>query len=182
MITISLCKFYPISTKETTKYINDKYCYRLAGSQFSIHPQSGPRSDQNPNSVHLVDHQQTFSISFSGTFKAPTQFPFPQDGGSRLHELRSNNLVVEHDIHTRSSSLSSTLGPGCALSLLSSSLHHRSPATGPAQVTSALAGFAAVSQDPTSAAVGYASGVAHHTFAPDALLEDPSQALPFFWQ
>ncbi|KAK3120178.1 hypothetical protein QOZ80_9AG0683080 [Eleusine coracana subsp. coracana] len=129
--------------------------------------------------MHLVDHQRTFSISFSGTFKTPKQFPFSQDGGIMPNAFRPNTLLAEDDSHTRSS-LSSTLGPECALSLLSSSLHRLpSPITCQAQqATSSLA-----SQDAaTPSTVGYASDVARHAFIPDSLFEDPSQALPFIWQ
>jgi hypothetical protein len=148
-------------------------------NQFTIHPQSATGSGQNSHSMHLVNRQRAFSISFSRTFKEPKQLPFSQDGGSMLKAFDPNNLLAEHDSQTRSRSLSSTLGPECALSLLSSSLHHPSPTIGPAQVSSSLACFADAT---TAAAVRYASGVAHHAFVPDALLEDPSQALPLIWQ
>ncbi|TVU06777.1 hypothetical protein EJB05_47527, partial [Eragrostis curvula] len=155
-------------------------------NQFAIYPQSTPRSGQNSDSMHMVNRQQTFSISFSETFKAPKAFAFSQDGGSMLNSSRQINLLTEHNSNTRASSicnsLPGTLGPECALSLLSSSLHRPSLTAGQAQVTSSLACIAAASQDTTAPAVAYSSGVGHHAFVPDAVFEDPSQALPFPWQ
>lgn len=172
-----LCNLYPIATKVATEYRNDKHNCYLAGNQYAIRPQSTTRLGQNSHSMNLVDHQHTFSISFSGAFKTPKQLPFSQDGGSMPNVLHPNTLLAELVNHTRSSSLSGTLGPECALSLLSSS--HPSPITGQAhQATSSLA-----CQDATTpSTVAYSSGVAHHAFVADALFDDPSQVLPFIWQ
>ncbi|CAL4993262.1 unnamed protein product [Urochloa decumbens] len=99
-------------------------------NQFEIYPQTIPTARQNSDSMHLVDNQPPFSISFS---RKPKQLPFPQDGGSMLRASRHGHFLVEDSNHTGSSAcnndLSSTLGPECALSLLSSSLHHPSPAS-----------------------------------------------------
>ncbi|CAL4984621.1 unnamed protein product [Urochloa decumbens] len=153
-------------------------------NQFEIYPQTIPTACQNSDSMHLVDNQPPFSISFS---RKPKQFPFPQDSGSMLRASRHGHFLVEDSNHTGSSEcnndLSSTLRPKCALSLLSSSLHHPSPA-GHAQVASALSRMASVSQYVATTAVttALASGEGHHVFIPDAVFEDPSQALPFSWQ
>jgi hypothetical protein len=135
----------------------------------------------------LVGRQQPFSISFART---PNQFSFPQGGGSLLHAARPG-LLAEGSSHTGSNicnnALSGTLGPECALSLLSSSLHCPSaagnPTTSQPQVASSLSRIAAVSQAATTAmTTAFAAGVGHHVFVPDAMFEDPSQALPFSWQ
>ena len=157
-------------------------------NQFEVYPRTIPTVGQNSDAMHLVGRQQPFSISFSRT---PNQFPFPQGGGSTLHAARPGHLLAEGSSHTGSSTcsnpLSGTLGPECALSLLSSSLHHPSaagiPTAGQPQVASSLSRIAAVSQAATTAmATAFAAGVGHHVFVPDAMFEDPSQALPFSWQ
>ncbi|XP_062183310.1 putative squamosa promoter-binding-like protein 19 isoform X2 [Phragmites australis] len=121
-----------------------------------------------------------------GTFKAPKQFPFSHDGGSMLSASRHGLLLDQDSSRTRSSTcnrLSGTLDPECALSLLSSSLHPPSPARIPtaviAQDASLLARFAPASQAATTV---FASGGGHHVLVPDAVFEDPSQALPFPWE
>ncbi|CAD6257050.1 unnamed protein product [Miscanthus lutarioriparius] len=142
--------------------------------------------------MQLVGRQQPFSISFSRT---PNQFPFPHGGGSALHAARPG-LLAEGSSHTGSrhtgsstcnNALSGTLGPECALSLLSPLLHRPSaagiPTNGQPQVASSLSRIAAVSQAATTAmTIAFAASVGHHVFVPDAMLEDPSQALPFSWQ
>ncbi|CAO2141716.1 unnamed protein product [Urochloa humidicola] len=151
---------------------------------FEIYPQTIPTACQNSDAMHLADRQPPFSISFS---RKPKLFPSPQDSGSMLSASRHSHLLIEDSNHARSSAcnddLSSTLGPECALSLLSSSLHHPSPA-GQAQIASALSRMASVSQQVATTAVttALASGEGHHVFIPDAVFEDPSQALPFSWQ
>ncbi|OEL24898.1 putative squamosa promoter-binding-like protein 19 [Dichanthelium oligosanthes] len=156
-------------------------------NQFEVYPRTVPTVGQNSDAMHLVDRQPTFSISFSRT---PKQFPFPQDGGSMLLTARPS-LLAEDRSHTGSSTcnnaLSGTLGPECALSLLSSSLHHPStagiPISGQTQVATSLSRMAASSQAATTAVTtAFASGGGHHVFVPDAMFEDPSQALPFSWQ
>ncbi|KAJ1275518.1 hypothetical protein BS78_05G141900 [Paspalum vaginatum] len=133
-------------------------------NQFEVYPPTIPTASQSSDAVHLVDHQPPFSISFART---PEQLPFPRDGRVGLH-------------------LSGTLGPECALSLLSSPLHHPStagiPTAGQAQFASLLSRVVAVSQSATSVTTASASGGSHRVFVPDAVFEDPSQALPFTWQ
>ncbi|RCV38224.1 hypothetical protein SEVIR_8G131700v4 [Setaria viridis] len=149
-------------------------------NQFEIYPQTTPTVRENSDTMHLVHRQPPFSISFSRT---PKQLPFPQDGGGMLSASHHGHFLVEDSNHTGSSACNNTLGPKCALSPLSSSLHHPSPA-GQAQVASALSRIASASQQVATAAVtaAFASGGSHHVFVPDAVLEDPSQALPFPWQ
>uniref|UniRef100_A0A0A9D3R7 SBP-type domain-containing protein n=1 Tax=Arundo donax TaxID=35708 RepID=A0A0A9D3R7_ARUDO len=155
-------------------------------NQFEIYPRAIPTAIQNSDAIHTVDRQPPFSISFSGAFKGPKQSPFSQSGGGMLSAPHPGHLLAEESSHARSNAcngFSGTLGPECALSLLSSSLHHPSPASIPttaqAQATSSLARFAPASQAATTA---FASGGGHHVFVPDAVFEDPSQALPFPWQ
>lgn len=156
----------------------------LAVNQFEFYPRTIPTVHlHSSDAVHLVDRQPPFSISFSRT---TTQFPLPQDCGSLPSASRHGHFLVEDSKHTGSTTcnndLSGTLGPECALSLLSSSLHHPSPA-GHAQVGSALSRIASASQQvATTAVTTAASGGIHHVFVPDAVFEDPSQALPFPWQ
>ncbi|KAL6659886.1 hypothetical protein ACP70R_002715 [Stipagrostis hirtigluma subsp. patula] len=160
-------------------------CHQV--NQFESYPRTIPTASQGSDTMHLVDHQPSFSITFSGTFKAPKQLPFSQDRDCMLSVSCPDPLLAEDSSHTRSSTchLSGTLVPECALSLLSSSMQHCSPAgiptTGQAQVASSLGHVAAASQAATSA---FASGGNHnhHVFAPDAVYEDPSEALPFPWQ
>jgi len=162
----------------------DNVCFFLAVNQFEIYPRTIPTARQDSDDMSLVDPQPPFSISFSRT---PKQFPFPHDGGSLLSASRHGHFLVQDGNHTGSSAcshnLSGTLGPECALSLLSSSLHHPSPA-GHAQVASALSRIASTSQQVAATAVttAFASGGGHHVFVPDAALKDPSQVLPFPWQ
>ncbi|XP_062183309.1 putative squamosa promoter-binding-like protein 19 isoform X1 [Phragmites australis] len=155
-------------------------------NEFAIYPRTIPTAGQNSDAMHMVDPQPPFSISFSGTFKAPKQFPFSHDGGSMLSASRHGLLLDQDSSRTRSSTcnrLSGTLDPECALSLLSSSLHPPSPARIPtaviAQDASLLARFAPASQAATTV---FASGGGHHVLVPDAVFEDPSQALPFPWE
>ncbi|XP_062197812.1 putative squamosa promoter-binding-like protein 19 [Phragmites australis] len=156
-------------------------------NQFAIYPRTIPTACQNSDTMHLVDRQPPFSISFSGAFKAPKRFPFMQDSGSMLSSPRPGHLLAEDSRHTGRSAcngLSSTLAPECALSLLSSSLHHRPspaniPSAGQVRVASSHTDIAAVSQATTTA---FASGGDDHVFDPDAVFEDPTQALPFPWQ
>jgi len=157
-------------------------------NQFEVYQRTIPTVSQNSDTMHLVGRQQPFSISFART---PNQFPFPQGGGSVLHAARPGLLLAERSSHSGSSTcnnaLSGTLGPECALSLLSSSLHRPSaagiPTNGQPQVASSLSRIAAVSQAATTAmTIAFAASVGHHVFVPDAMLEDPSQALPFSWQ
>jgi hypothetical protein len=159
-------------------------CFFLAVNQFEIYPQTIPTARQDSDTMNLVDPQPPFSISFSRT---PKQVPFPQDGGGLHSASRHGHFLVQDRNHTGSSvcnnDLSGTLGPECALSLLSSSLHHPSP-VGHTQIASALSRIASTSQQVAATAVttALASGGGHHVFVPDAALEDPSQALPFPWQ
>jgi len=162
--------------------VDDK-CYLPAVNQFEVYQRTIPTVSQNSDAMHLVGRQQPFSISFART---PNQFPFPQGGGSVLHAARPGLLLAERSSHSGSSTcnnaLSGTLGPECALSLLSSSLH-RPSAAGQPQVASSLSRMAAVSQAATTAmTTAFAAGVGHHVFVPNAMFEDPSQALPFSWQ
>jgi len=152
-------------------------------NQFEVYQRTIPTVSQNSDAMHLVGRQQPFSISFART---PNQFPFPQGGGSVLHAARPGLLLAERSSHSGSSTcnnaLSGTLGPECALSLLSSSLH-RPSAAGQPQVASSLSRMAAVSQATTTAmTTAFVAGVGHHVFVPNAMFEDPSQALPFSWQ
>uniref|UniRef100_A0A0A9D5K2 SBP-type domain-containing protein n=1 Tax=Arundo donax TaxID=35708 RepID=A0A0A9D5K2_ARUDO len=155
-------------------------------NQFAICQRTIPTAGQSSDTMHLPDHQTPFSISFSGTFKAPKQFPFSQDGGSMLNAACSGHPLAEDRSHTRSS----TLGPECALSLLSSPLPPSPvgiPTAGQAQVASSLARLAPASQAASSlvrlapasqaATAAFASGGGHHVFIPDAVFEDP-----FPWQ
>jgi len=167
--------------------VDDKCCYLPAVNQFEVYQRTIPTVSQNSDTMHLVGRQQPFSISFART---PHQFPFPQGGGSALHAACSG-LLAEGSSHTGSSTcnnaLSGTLGPECALSLLSPLLHRPSaagiPTNGQPQVASSLSRIAAVSQAATTAmTIAFAASVGHHVFVPDAMLEDPSQALPFSWQ
>lgn len=167
-----------------------------AVNQFEFYPQTIPTVGQNSDAVHLVGRQQPFSISFSRT--PPDEFPFPQGqgGGSsvlhHLHAARPGHHAEGSSSHTGSStrdnalSVSGTLGPECALSLLSSSLRRPStagvPAVGQPQVTASST--TAVSQAATAAVAtaAFAASAGHRVFVPDAMFEDPSQALPFSWQ
>ncbi|XP_066339981.1 putative squamosa promoter-binding-like protein 19 isoform X1 [Miscanthus floridulus] len=157
-------------------------------NQFEVYQRTIPTVSQNSDTMHLVGRQQPFSISFART---PNQFPFPQGGGSVLHAARPGLLLAERSSHSGSSTcnnaLSGTLGPECALSLLSSSLHRPSaagiPTAGQPQVASSLSRMAAVSEAATTAmTTAFAAGVGHHVLVPNAMFEDPSQALPFSWQ
>ncbi|KAF8694024.1 hypothetical protein HU200_038473 [Digitaria exilis] len=146
-------------------------------NQFEFYPRTIPTALQNSDAPHLVHHQPPFSISFSRT----------QDAGGLPSASGHGHFLVEDSNHTGSSTcnndLSGTLGPECALSLLSSSLHHPSLA-GQAQVGSALSRIASASQQVATTALttALASGGVHHVFLPDAVFEDPSQPLPFPWQ
>ncbi|WVZ51716.1 hypothetical protein U9M48_002831 [Paspalum notatum var. saurae] len=155
-------------------------------NQFEVYPPAIPTAGQSSDAVHSVDRQPPFSISFSRT---PEQFPFPREGSSMLHTGRVDLHLAGDRSHTGSSTgnndLSGTLGPECALSLLSSPLHHPStagiPTAGQAQFASLLSRAVSVSQAATSVATASAPGGNHHVFVADAVFEDPSQALPFTW-
>ncbi|KQJ88495.1 putative squamosa promoter-binding-like protein 19 [Brachypodium distachyon] len=165
-------------------------------NKFSVYPRTFPIADPNAGaSMHPLEHHRPFSISFSGTTKAPKHFPFLQDGSS-IYSTASPTLPQpfssrEDGNNTSSSTcngLSSALDPECALSLLSSSLH-LSPisipsATVPAQFASSLARTAVDSQAATIAFAsgGDCGGGGGHVLVADAMLEDPSQGLPFCWQ
>lgn len=165
-------------------------------NQFEFYPQTIPTVGQNSDAVHLVGRQQPFSISFSRT--PPDEFPFPQGqgGGSsvlhHLHAARPGHHAEGSSSHTGSSTrdnaLSGTLGPECALSLLSSSLRRPStagvPAVGQPQVTASSTTAVSHSQAATAAVAtaAFAASAGHRVFVPDAMFEDPSQALPFSWQ
>ncbi|XP_066336951.1 putative squamosa promoter-binding-like protein 19 isoform X2 [Miscanthus floridulus] len=135
-------------------------------NQFEVYQRTIPTVSQNSDAMHL-------------------------GGGSVLHAARPGLLLAERSSHSGSSTcnntLSGTLGPECAFSLLSSSLHRPStagiPTAGQPQVASSLSRMAAVSQAATTAmTTAFAAGVGHHVFVPNAMFEDPSQALPFSWQ
>lgn len=140
--------------------------------------------------MHPLDRQPPFSISFSGTFKAPKHIPFLQDESSILSTARPALLqpfssAEDGTTTSTCNGLPGALDPECALSLLSSSLHP-SPAgipsaTVPAQFASSFARIAAVSQPATTAFASDGAGGGDHVFVPGALFEDPSQALPFSW-
>nr|AQQ11806.1 squamosa-promoter binding protein-like protein [Phyllostachys edulis] len=164
-------------------------------NQISLHRQSFPIAYQNADSsMHPLDCQPCFSISFSGTLKAPKHFTFLQDSSSILSTARPALLQpfssAEDSSTTTTTStcngLSHALDPECVLSLLSSSLHP-SPAgipsaTVPEQFASSLTRIAATSQAATTALAPDGAGGGDHVLVPDAMFEDPSQALPFSWQ
>ncbi|KAG8089858.1 hypothetical protein GUJ93_ZPchr0011g27945 [Zizania palustris] len=157
-------------------------------NQFSMYPQTFPMADQNADAImHPLDRQPPFSISFSGTFRAPKQFPFLQDSSSALNTacpdlLRPFSSAEDGaNVHT-----TRALDPECALSLLSSSLHP-SPASIPGATAQAqfAPSFARVSASPQAVATAFAPDGAvggDHVLVPAVTFEDPSQALPFSWQ
>uniref|UniRef100_J3N8I8 Uncharacterized protein n=2 Tax=Oryza brachyantha TaxID=4533 RepID=J3N8I8_ORYBR len=146
-----------------------------------------------------LDRQPTFSISFSGSLRAPKQFPFLQDSsssggistaGQNLLRTYSSAEDGANITPTRSSTCNGVphgLDPECALSLLSSSLHPSSAGisstTPPAQFAPVFSRIASSSQTVTTAFASDGPSVAsHHVLVPTAAYEDPSQALPFSWQ
>ncbi|KAL5204704.1 hypothetical protein ABZP36_009575 [Zizania latifolia] len=165
-------------------------------NQFSIYPQAFPIADQNADTImHPLDRQPPFSISFSGTFRAPKQFPFLQDSSSALNTacpdlLRPFSSAEDgtnvHMTRSTCNGVPRALDPECALSLLSSSLHP-SPAGIPSATAQAqfAPSFARVSASPQAVATAFASDGAvggDHVLVPAVTFEDPSQALPFSWQ
>ncbi|WVZ98227.1 hypothetical protein U9M48_043694, partial [Paspalum notatum var. saurae] len=142
-------------------------------NEFVVNPQIIPTTArQNSGAIHWVDHTSAFSISFSGDFKAPNQFLFAKDCVGMLSTACTGNLLF------------GPVGPECALSLLSPSLHHPSPSgvptAGQVQVASSLSRITAVSQSETTAAnTAFTSSGIDLAFAPEAAFEDHSEALPF---
>ncbi|WVZ98224.1 hypothetical protein U9M48_043691, partial [Paspalum notatum var. saurae] len=143
---------------------------------FVVNPQIIPTTArQNSDAIHSVDHTSAFSVSFFGDLKAPNQFLFAKDCVGMLRSTAcTGNLLF------------GTAGPECALSLLSSSLHHPSPTGVPTavqvQVASSLSRITAVSQSEITAAnTAFTSSGIDLAFAPEAAFEDHSQALPFPW-
>uniref|UniRef100_A0A0D9XSA5 SBP-type domain-containing protein n=1 Tax=Leersia perrieri TaxID=77586 RepID=A0A0D9XSA5_9ORYZ len=169
-------------------------------NQFSVYPQTFPIADQNADALmHPLDRQAPFSISFSGTFRAPKQFPFLQDSGSGINTGRHDHLrpfsSAEDGANITTTTRSACNGiphgldPECALSLLSSSLHPSpasiSNATAPAQFAPSTFGRIAASSSQavtTAFASDGASAGGDHVLVPAVTYEDPSQALPFSWQ
>uniref|UniRef100_A0A0E0J262 SBP-type domain-containing protein n=1 Tax=Oryza nivara TaxID=4536 RepID=A0A0E0J262_ORYNI len=168
-------------------------------NQFSVYPQTFPIADQNADALmRPLDRHPPFSISFSGTFREPKQFPFMQDGGSGLGAAR-HDLLRPFSSPEDGANITTTrsacngvphgLDPECALSLLSSSLHP-SPAAGISSATappqfapSSFSRIAASSQAVTTAFASDGGSVAgDHVLVPAVTYEDPSQAMPFSWQ
>uniref|UniRef100_A0A0E0F600 SBP-type domain-containing protein n=1 Tax=Oryza meridionalis TaxID=40149 RepID=A0A0E0F600_9ORYZ len=168
-------------------------------NQFSVYPQTFPIADQSADALmRPLDRHPPFSISFSGTFREPKQFPFLQDGGSGLGAAR-HDLLRPFSSPEDGANITTTrsacngvphgLDPECALSLLSSSLHP-SPAAGISSATappqfapSSFSRIAASSQAVTTAFASDGGSVAgDHVLVPAVTYEDPSQAMPFSWQ